>query len=54
MRGSGKLCGFITAIPVNMQVNQVGVPMAEVNFLCVHKKLRVLRSSKWMCPTSPL
>ena len=38
--GTNKLYGFITAIPVNMMVNGKEVMMAEVNFLCVHKKLR--------------
>lgn len=40
VRGQGKLCGFITAIPVTMVTNGVRIEMAEVNFLCVHKKLR--------------
>ena len=41
--GSDKLFGFISAIPVNMVVNGKNISMAEVNFLCVHKKLRTLR-----------
>ena len=40
---SKKLFGFISAIPVNMVVNGNEVLMAEVNFLCVHKKLREKR-----------
>jgi glycylpeptide N-tetradecanoyltransferase len=41
--GSPKLFGFISAIPVSMRVNKVEIQMAEVNFLCVHKKLREKR-----------
>ena len=40
VRGGRSLCGFITAIPVTMVLNGRTVEMAEVNFLCVHKKLR--------------
>ena len=40
VRGNGKLNGFISAIPVTMVVNGNTVKMAEVNFLCVHKKIR--------------
>ena len=40
---SPKLFGFISAIPVSMVVNGNSVKMAEVNFLCVHKKLREKR-----------
>ena len=43
VRGQGRLVGFITAIPVRMNVNGAAIQMAEVNFLCVHKKLRDLR-----------
>ena len=38
-----KLMAFISAIPVTMHVNKKKIEMAEVNFLCVHKKLRSLR-----------
>ncbi|PHJ22707.1 myristoyl :protein n-myristoyltransferase, partial [Cystoisospora suis] len=38
-----KLVGFITALPSQIRVYSHGVPMAEVNFLCVHKKLRSKR-----------
>src|SRR4051812_12120199 len=38
-----KLVGFISAIPANMRVNTNVVPMVEINFLCVHKKLRSKR-----------
>lgn len=41
--GSNKLFGFISGIPVRMIVNDKEVMMAEINFLCVHKKLRSLR-----------
>lgn len=32
--------GFITAIPLHVIVENLKVKMAEVNFLCVHKKMR--------------
>ncbi len=38
-----KLFGFISGIPVHMNVNGSKVMMAEINFLCVHKKLRTKR-----------
>jgi len=38
-----KLYAFISGIPVNMVVNGKHVTMAEINFLCAHKKLRSLR-----------
>lgn len=40
---SKKLVGFITAVPAHMRVYEDAMPMAEVNFLCVHKKLRSKR-----------
>lgn len=38
-----KLVGFISGIPVNVSVRDKTLPMSEVNFLCVHKKLRSKR-----------
>jgi glycylpeptide N-tetradecanoyltransferase len=35
-----KLLACITAIPAHMQVYDKHEPMVEINFLCVHKKLR--------------
>lgn len=35
-----KLMASITAVPVNMKVHDSVMEMAEINFLCVHKKLR--------------
>jgi len=65
VKQNGKLVGFITGIPVHMNVYQTydrctllcplmagflseilfcrTVPMVEINFLCVHKKLRSKR-----------
>jgi len=45
VRGGKKnsLFGFITGIPVSMNVNGKKVQMAEINFLCVHKQLRSYR-----------
>jgi glycylpeptide N-tetradecanoyltransferase len=40
---TGSLMGCITAIPVHCRVYDRVVPMAEINFLCVHKKLRTKR-----------
>lgn len=37
---TGKLLAFITGIPANIRVHSNVMPMAEINFLCVHKKLR--------------
>ena len=41
--GSGKLVGFISGIPARVKVNDDVVSMVEINFLCVHKKLRSKR-----------
>jgi glycylpeptide N-tetradecanoyltransferase len=38
-----KLLAFISAIPVKTRVRSNTVKMAEVNYLCVHKKLRTKR-----------
>ena len=38
-----KLLGFISGIPVKVKVNQQTTKMAEINYLCVHKKLRAKR-----------
>jgi glycylpeptide N-tetradecanoyltransferase len=35
------LMGCITAVPVEVRVYDRIVHMAEINFLCVHKKLRL-------------
>lgn len=40
---SGKLVGFISAIPANIRIYQDIIRMVEINFLCVHKKLRSKR-----------
>ena len=34
---------FITAIPAKISIHGVSADMAEINFLCVHKKLRSKR-----------
>lgn len=45
VRATGKLVAFILAIPVLLKVtkSQTVVPSVEINFLCVHKKLRAKR-----------
>ncbi|XP_067931903.1 glycylpeptide N-tetradecanoyltransferase 2-like isoform X2 [Watersipora subatra] len=40
---SKKLVGFISAIPANIKIYDQTKPMVEINFLCVHKKLRSKR-----------
>lgn len=40
---SGKLMALITAAPAEMRVYEQILPMVEINFLCVHKKLRSKR-----------
>lgn len=40
---SKKLVGFISGIPADIQVNSNLMKMVEINFLCVHKKLRSRR-----------
>jgi glycylpeptide N-tetradecanoyltransferase len=40
---SNKLTALITAIPASISVHGVVSKMAEINFLCVHKKLRSKR-----------
>ena len=41
--GTGKLVAFISAIPMDMRVHDATIKMVEINFLCVHKKLRQKR-----------
>lgn len=38
-----KLVGFISSVPVRFRVNKHEIVGTEVNFLCVHKKLRARR-----------
>ncbi|XP_046747796.1 glycylpeptide N-tetradecanoyltransferase 1 [Diprion similis] len=40
---SGRLVGFISAIPATLRVYNHSQRMVEINFLCVHKKLRSKR-----------
>ena len=40
---NGKLRAFITGIPAHVHAHGDEMPMAEINFLCVHKKLRSKR-----------
>ncbi|XP_057535171.1 glycylpeptide N-tetradecanoyltransferase 1-like [Amaranthus tricolor] len=43
VKASKKLVAFITGVPARIRVRDEVVTMAEVNFLCVHKKLRSKR-----------
>jgi len=40
---SNKLVGFISAVPANIRMYNKEKKMVEINFLCVHKKLRSKR-----------
>ena len=40
---SKKMVGFISAIPATISTYKKVVNMVEINFLCVHKKLRAKR-----------
>mmetsp|Transcript_20592 Transcript_20592/g.26789 ORF Transcript_20592/g.26789 Transcript_20592/m.26789 type:complete len:348 (-) Transcript_20592:1353-2396(-) len=40
---TGKLMAFISGVPATMRVHSNKVEMVEINFLCVHKKLRSKR-----------
>ncbi|CAM6085120.1 unnamed protein product [Calypogeia fissa] len=42
-KGNKKLVAFITGIPARIRAKKEVVLMAEINFLCVHKKLRSKR-----------
>ncbi|KAJ7567471.1 hypothetical protein O6H91_02G149400 [Diphasiastrum complanatum] len=43
VKGSKKLVAFITGVPAHIRVRDKVVVMTEINFLCVHKKLRSKR-----------
>jgi len=43
VKKSNKLVGFITGIPARVHVYDAEKKMVEINFLCVHKKLRSKR-----------
>ncbi|KAJ2402183.1 glycylpeptide N-tetradecanoyltransferase [Coemansia sp. RSA 2559] len=40
---SGELIGFISGVPFDIMVRDRTMPMAEINLLCLHKKLRSQR-----------
>jgi glycylpeptide N-tetradecanoyltransferase len=40
---TGKLVAFITGVPARIRLRETPMDMAEINFLCVHKKLRSKR-----------
>jgi len=43
VKKSGKMIGFISAVPAHIKVYEKTQKMVEINFLCVHKKLRSKR-----------
>ena len=40
---TSKLVGFISAVPAKIRIMELERKMVEINFLCVHKKLRAKR-----------
>lgn len=40
---TNKLVAFISAVPASLQVYEKTIPVVEINYLCVHKKLRSKR-----------
>lgn len=40
---SNKLVAFITGVPATVRARATAISMVEINFLCVHKKLRQKR-----------
>lgn len=45
VKANKKLVGFITAYPGTLRIREAVMPIANVNFMCVHKKLRDKRLS---------
>lgn len=43
VKSSGRLVAFISAIPVTLEIRAKKVASVEINFLCIHKKLRAKR-----------
>ncbi|CDF35171.1 unnamed protein product [Chondrus crispus] len=43
VKSNKKLVAFITAVPATLRVHMDSVEVVEINFLCVHKKLRARR-----------
>ncbi|EAZ63494.2 myristoyl-CoA:protein N- myristoyltransferase [Scheffersomyces stipitis CBS 6054] len=45
VKDSKKLVGFISAVPITLKLNKSNktIPSVEINFLCIHKKLRSKR-----------
>ncbi|KAK6454831.1 myristoyl-CoA:protein N myristoyltransferase [Scheffersomyces xylosifermentans] len=45
IKETGKLVAFISAVPITLKLNKSGklIPSVEINFLCIHKKLRSKR-----------
>ncbi|CDK29822.1 unnamed protein product [Kuraishia capsulata CBS 1993] len=43
VKASGKLVAFISAVPATLSVRDTEMKAVEINFLCIHKKLRAKR-----------
>ena len=43
VKDTGKIVAFISGVPAKMVVNGTSIDLAEINFLCIHKKLRAKR-----------
>lgn len=50
---TGALMGCITAVPADVRVYDTVQPMVEINFLCVHKKLRYACPFGFLACSSP-
>ena len=50
---SGKLVGFITGVPATVHMGPTRMQMAEIYFLCVHKKLRSKRLAPVLIKVDP-
>lgn len=42
-KATGKLVACITGVPASMVLHKAPVTLCEINFLCIHKKLRAKR-----------
>lgn len=43
VQSTRRLVAFVTGVPVNIRVRGARMQMAEINFLCIHKRLRAKR-----------
>ncbi|ODQ81153.1 hypothetical protein BABINDRAFT_33672 [Babjeviella inositovora NRRL Y-12698] len=43
VKATGRLVAFISAVPITLELRTRAIPSVEINFLCIHKKLRTKR-----------